>query len=71
MSGGVESGVSAIALAEAGYHVVGLTMKNYCYGDAGAPERSCCRHRSELPVISFKTISGCCRFSSVRRGGNT
>jgi tRNA-uridine 2-sulfurtransferase len=42
MSGGVDSGVSAIALAEAGYHVVGLTMKNYCYGDAGAPERSCC-----------------------------
>ena len=49
MSGGVDSGVSALALAEAGYHVVGLTMKNYCYGDAGpygsserAPERSCC-----------------------------
>jgi len=42
MSGGVDSGVSALALAEAGYTVVGLTMKNYCYGDAGAPERSCC-----------------------------
>jgi tRNA-specific 2-thiouridylase len=42
MSGGVDSGVSALALQEAGYTVVGLTMKNYCYGDAGAPERSCC-----------------------------
>lgn len=42
MSGGVDSGVSALALAEAGYTVAGLTMKNYCYGDAGAPERSCC-----------------------------
>jgi tRNA-specific 2-thiouridylase len=45
MSGGVDSAVSALALAEAGHRVVGLTMKNYCYGDFGesaAPERSCC-----------------------------
>lgn len=44
MSGGVDSAVSALALVEAGFHVVGLTMKNYCYGDsyAAAPERSCC-----------------------------
>jgi tRNA-specific 2-thiouridylase len=42
MSGGVDSAVSAVALSDAGYHVVGLTMKNYCYGDAGVPERSCC-----------------------------
>jgi tRNA-specific 2-thiouridylase len=45
MSGGVDSGVSALRLVEAGFDVVGLTMKNYCYGDtapSGAPDRSCC-----------------------------
>jgi tRNA-specific 2-thiouridylase len=44
MSGGVDSAVSAVALVEAGFRVVGLTMKNYCHGDSfdAAPERSCC-----------------------------
>lgn len=42
MSGGVDSAVSALKLVDAGFDVVGLTMKNYCYGDVDVPERSCC-----------------------------
>jgi tRNA-specific 2-thiouridylase len=46
MSGGVDSAVSAALLQRSGHEVVGMTMRNYCYGeDAGSgstPERSCC-----------------------------
>jgi tRNA-specific 2-thiouridylase len=42
MSGGVDSGVAAVKLRDAGYEVIGLTMKNYCYGETAVPERSCC-----------------------------
>jgi tRNA-specific 2-thiouridylase len=42
MSGGVDSAGSAMLLRDAGFRVVGLTMKNFCFGDAQPPERSCC-----------------------------
>jgi len=42
MSGGVDSAVAALLLVRAGFRAVGLTMKNYCYGDADVPDRSCC-----------------------------
>jgi tRNA-specific 2-thiouridylase len=42
MSGGVDSSVAALLLKTAGLRVTGLTMKNYCYGDAEVPDRSCC-----------------------------
>lgn len=42
MSGGVDSAVTALLVKQAGYRAVALTMKNYCYGDADVPDRSCC-----------------------------
>jgi tRNA-specific 2-thiouridylase len=42
MSGGVDSAVAALLLARAGFSPVGLTMKNYCYGEDNLPGRSCC-----------------------------
>ncbi|HUL03766.1 MAG TPA: tRNA 2-thiouridine(34) synthase MnmA [Gemmatimonadales bacterium] len=41
MSGGVDSSVAAALLVEAGYEVVGATMKLFCYGD-NVPDRPCC-----------------------------
>lgn len=42
MSGGVDSSVAAALLVEAGYEVVGITMKTFCYDGVGDHGRSCC-----------------------------
>jgi len=42
LSGGVDSSVAAALLARAGHDLVGVTMKNWCYGDADGEGRSCC-----------------------------
>ncbi len=42
LSGGVDSSVAALLLAREGHELVGLTMKNWCYGDADGEGRSCC-----------------------------
>ena len=44
MSGGVDSSLAAALLVEQGYHVVGVTMKTFCYSEnAAAPaSRTCC-----------------------------
>jgi len=41
MSGGVDSSVAAAKLVADGHHVVGATMKLFCYTDS-VPDRPCC-----------------------------
>ena len=44
MSGGVDSSIGAALLAEAGWDVIGVTLKLWCYSESedAATPRSCC-----------------------------
>jgi tRNA-specific 2-thiouridylase len=42
MSGGVDSSVAAALLVEAGWEVVGATMKTFCYSETPGHGRTCC-----------------------------
>jgi tRNA-specific 2-thiouridylase len=42
LSGGVDSSVAAALLAGEGHQLVGVTMKNWCYGEGEGDGRSCC-----------------------------
>lgn len=42
LSGGVDSSVAAALLQGEGHELVGVTMKNWCYGERDGEGRSCC-----------------------------
>lgn len=42
LSGGVDSSVAALLLAREGHDLVGITLKNWCYGAGEGEGRSCC-----------------------------
>jgi len=42
MSGGVDSSVAAALLVEAGWEVLGATMKTFCYSESPASGKTCC-----------------------------
>ena len=45
MSGGVDSSVAAGLLRDAGYRVIGVTLKVWCYSESTATEKTCCSIR--------------------------
>ena len=60
-----------LLLQDRNRHQVGLFDRQGQQRQVAGAGPSCAMQRSELPVTSFRSISGCCRFNSVRSGGNT
>lgn len=42
MSGGVDSSVAAALMKDAGFEVIGATMKTFCYSGQEGPTKTCC-----------------------------
>jgi tRNA-specific 2-thiouridylase len=59
MSGGVDSSVAAMLLARQGHEIVGITMKNWCYGESDGEGRSCCSLES---IESARRVAGALGF---------
>ncbi len=58
LSGGVDSSVAAARLADEGHELVGVTMKNWCYGTDDGDGRSCCSLASIEAARSVATLLG-------------
>ena len=58
LSGGVDSAVAAAILADEGHDLVGVTMKNWCYGGDEGDGRSCCSLSSIEAARSVATALG-------------
>lgn len=55
MSGGVDSSLTAALLHGAGFQVIGVTMKTFCYGDAEGPTLTCCGLEG---IADARTVAG-------------
>jgi len=58
MSGGVDSSVAACLLSQAGYRVIGLTMRLFCYADAETTSKSCCNLEAVADARSVCSMIG-------------
>ncbi|HEX8385999.1 MAG TPA: tRNA 2-thiouridine(34) synthase MnmA, partial [Rubricoccaceae bacterium] len=67
MSGGVDSSVTAVLLHEAGYEVVGATMKTWDYETSlgGSPAYEASLGGSGAPRAGTMKVSGCCSLDDM------